>query len=689
MSEQICRFCHRYVQLAYYCEECGSNCCSDCLHEQHIDYFACQNCSSKNINISGSEKKKVCNDCGSDIIIQVNQLIKSCPKCKSHQIINIYEKKEELEKRFLELIKKTRLYIEPLKEILNKLYMLQQKLKKARDPPYKCYHYPKMESDLLALFKLFQYIHNTLFEKINVHFYQLNQNQEHFFDTYSQPNSNITIIEGIFENLIRSYDSINEFITNNINTFNRSIESMLANLKFIDKIILFFKSYKKLLNIAEKEKPVFAIYAKLAHGLDTQEKYKKDKGILFITNLDLSFVHEHGIIKKKKELIFKAPVGDLTRIREKGKLFKKLYIEFAYGKYEFSLPPKTISKVIEYILLARTFDETTIYDEKTAIKLQRIDINLNDLEIFIEESINSFFSLKCQYNKSSENVYNYKQTNLAQNIKTHPNQVQNVSSQNPSQFFQNQNQNRVNSWPKEQFNPYYNNTNFPGSGGFYPRNNFPPNNQPSGSYSPGATNQVYPPRSDEMSFFKQNFNNPNRLQNYVPRRFPGYNPEFSNFENRNTLMKKLMQSQKSNNSFVDQFNSLNFNEFNERNDLLNDDARYQDYNKNHLNDLFDSNYTSTQNPHRYKRKLFKFNKEKQKKMVELDKERYSLKQTLKKLDKKFDQGIISEVDYFKNFKNLQKEIYLTDKKIQSIKESLEDIEEIKKNSKNFDKNRFY
>ncbi len=42
MSEphfQICRFCQRNVKLAYYCESCGTSCCSDCLHEEKIKSF--------------------------------------------------------------------------------------------------------------------------------------------------------------------------------------------------------------------------------------------------------------------------------------------------------------------------------------------------------------------------------------------------------------------------------------------------------------------------------------------------------------------------------------------------------------------------------------------------------------------------------------------------------------------------
>ena len=111
-----------------------------------------------------------------------------------------------------------------------------------------------------------------------------------------------------------------------------------------------------------------------------------------------------------------------------------------------------------------------------------------------------------------------------------------------------------------------------------------------------------------------------------------------------------------------------------------------DYNRNHLTDLFDSEYNHPNNSYRYKRKLFKLDKEKHEKMTELSKERYSLKETLKKLDAKFDQGIISEVDYFKTFKNLQKEIYLIEKKIQNLQENLEEVEELKRSSRSFKRN---
>ncbi|KKM07813.1 hypothetical protein LCGC14_1730190, partial [marine sediment metagenome] len=564
MSDQVCRFCQRYVKLSYYCEECGTTCCSDCLHEKKVELYTCQECDSKNIDTSSS--KKVCNECGNETLVKRTQHLKICPKCGSPKILNIYEKKEDLEREFLELIKKSRLFVNPLREVLGKLLFLRKKIKKAREPPIKCFHYPKMESDILALFKLLIYVQNTLVDKINAHFHQLILYKEYFFDIFAQPNTNIPIIEGILDNLLRSYSSINDFVLNNVETFNISIETLEQNINFIDKISLYFFNYQKFLNLAEKEKPVYAIYAKLVNGLDTEARYKKDKGSLFITNLDLSFVHEYGVRKKKQTLIFKAPVQDLIRIKEKGKLFKKLYLEFEYGKYEFSFPTKSISRVIEYILLARTFEEVTVFDSKSAANLQKIDIDLNELVDFIEESINSFFSLKCQYNKNNENLNGY--NNGYQKVPIHSNNVPNVINPNSYQ-------------PSPNYNSNFRQTGFNQS----PTQNF--NNPYIPPYPTTRIESINPVQSE---FYIQNLHNPNRFQNYNTHEARNGN----NFEDQYAVLKRVEEHQRNPQQFS---NQQNYNS-------LNDKFRFQENGKNHLSGFFNSEGILPKR-HSYKKKSFK------------------------------------------------------------------------------------
>ncbi|NVM46085.1 MAG: hypothetical protein HWN79_14305 [Candidatus Lokiarchaeota archaeon] len=687
MSEQhfqICRFCQRNVKLAYYCEECGTSCCSDCLHEEKIDSYLCQDCNSKNIFVPESGNKKTCNDCGAENIVRSNQLLKSCPKCHSHQIINIYEKKEDLEKIFMELIKDSRSFMDPLRELVNSLYTLKQKILDARAPPVKCFHYPTMELDLLALFKLFIYAKETLIEKIRNFIQHLSINKEYFFDIYAQQNSNIRIIEDILENLNRSYNSINDFIENNVNTINTSVVNLSKNLVFIDKITFYFKNYIKFLNLAEEEKPVYAIYAKLANGLNTEDKYKKNKGILFITNFDLSFVREQGKRKKKQEGIFKAPVKDLTKVQIRGKLFKKLYIEFPYGRYEFTLPPNSLSRVLDYLLLARSFDETVIYDKLAAKKLYNVEIDLSDISNYIEETINSFFSLKCQYNNVNSN-----------NKMAEYNVVSSMFNQNPNNLqsrppFQNQNQ---------IMKPYNNNLPFSP----YQNNNRISNQRMGQIQTPedlnyyGNTMRHYlPPNYNQDEFFLQNFYNTNRIQNYEPKQFnSGFNNSVSDIDQKNLLMRKLEQLQRYDRSFPTRNGIHNYNEF------FSDPTQYkpqrksrsmpqyQEFSRNHLSDLFGSDYGSYHPSESSNYHSRKESKTRRKKMFNLEKEKYSLEETLKLLDDKFESGDISEIDYFKNFKNLQKEIYIIEKNIEAMDSDMEDEEFLRGSSKKFDRKSYY
>ncbi|TFG02444.1 MAG: hypothetical protein EU539_13100 [Promethearchaeota archaeon] len=688
---QLCRFCQRNVKLAYYCEECGASCCSDCLHDERIDYFICQDCDSKNIEFFDSEGKKKCKDCESENITKVTQHLKSCPKCHSHKILNIYEKKEELEQKFLELIKETRSFIKPLRDVINELYVLRHKIKIARTPPIKCYHYPKMESELLTLFMNLKFIKDTLLEKINTHFRHLALNKEFFFDIYNQPNSNIRIIESILDNLCRSHESIEKYIHETIEEVREKIEGFNKKLKFIEKIKKLFLPYKRFLNLAEDEKPVYAIKTTLTNGLDNHKRLKKSGGILFITNYDLSFVHEYGLIKKKQELIFKAPVEDLINIKDKGKIFKKLFVQFDYGKYEFSFPSNLISKIIDYIVLARKFQEKNIFDEKSDRKLQEMDIELNDLIKYIEEGINSFFSLKCKYNKKlnvDQKKEREKDNNYNPNTQPMPYQCQNMSYYDPQ---------RSPTLPPPNLgsNPphYYANSN-PPSNIFIPQGKNPQNyNYHWHQGNPGSVN------FEQSRFYPQSIYNPYRFQNYRPDQslnYEQYSPNQRSFpydnnydmDERNILMKRLESLQKNRQPVSSFMNNELFTQIPrhdtfdypyDKHNISQTNQFFHDIQRNHLSEFFDANDPSLKNPNDMDGNIFEKNNEDHQKMMELKKEQYSLKKTLKELESKFERGVISEVDYFRTFKNLQKDIYTIEKKLKSLSDKMENDQFLRKN----------
>ena len=65
---QVCHFCQRTIKLAYYCEDCGTSCCSDCLNEEKIETLSCHDCNSQKIDTTKG-KKFTCEDCGSENIV--------------------------------------------------------------------------------------------------------------------------------------------------------------------------------------------------------------------------------------------------------------------------------------------------------------------------------------------------------------------------------------------------------------------------------------------------------------------------------------------------------------------------------------------------------------------------------------------------------------------------------------------
>ena len=117
--------------------------------------------------------------------------------------------------------------------------------------------------------------------------------------------------------------------------------------------------------------------------------------------------------------------------------------------------------------------------------------------------------------------------------------------------------------------------------------------------------------------------------------------------------------------------------------------QYNEYSRNHLSELFNNDNMSNQPIDLPKPNSKKMNKMRRKKMFELEKEKYSLEETLKTLESKFESGNISEIDFFKNFKNLQKDFYTIEKSIESIDEEMQEEDFLRRNAKKFDRKRYF
>jgi len=208
--------------------------------------------------------------------------------------------------------------------------------------------------------------------------------------------------------------------------------------------------------------------------------------------------------------------------------------------------------------------------------------------------------------------------------------------------------------------------------------------------------QKLSPNYNQNEFFLQNLYESGRIQNYDPiRPTSGYKNKFSDAEEKNFLMRKLEQSQRygapsSNPLNRNKFDELSYEPaYNRLNERFRQMPQYNEYSRNHLSELFNNDNMSNQPNDLPRLNSKKMNKSKRKKMFELEKEKYSLEETLKTLESKFESGNISEIDFFKNFKNLQKDFYTIDKTIETIDEEMQEEDFLRRNAKKLDRKRYF
>ncbi len=627
---QLCRFCEKTTKLTYYCESCGSSCCSDCLFEKQIDYYTCYAC-KKEVQVEKKEDKLVCKECGKEQISMGIKYKKACPKCKSINILNIYEKKESLEQHFLKYIKDVRKFAQPFLDLKKRLEDTREHIRKARDPPILCYHYPTMESEMVMLFKKFNDVVNSLLDRINMHLHHFSLNQDYFFDIYSQPNSSLSVIQDILNNLDRSYKGIDEYISSNVKEITKKLDKIDKDLKIVDYVTKYFLYFAKDLKLAREEKPVYAIAAKLDNGYNPQPLSRPTRGYLFITNLDISFIHTHKINKRRTKLILKIPIKDLQDIKPTTAKFKKrkIYLEFTYGQYEFLIRAEAIAKLIECIILAPQFGENIKLNKDAAEKLQRMVLDINNIVNFIEEAINSFFSLKCRYNQKVGDRIPVTIDNNSFSSFQRPNfqtNTQQMINNSPSSMYSCSQNQQIHQAPVAE-NQFIINNQRPHYSGF-------------GAYSPNMN-------EDKSVLIRQlgRQQGTSRVQQSSPPS-GGYSNGIYSSEAIDEIPYPY------NNEW---FHKAGLNRNPKPNDAPYIHPTYENYNKYHLSDYF------VPNPR---------GEDVGKKMRVLKKEQFNLNNTLSKLEARFEQGLLPEDEYFNIYGNIQKRIASIEKQIELLKNDL-------------------
>jgi len=607
MSEghtQLCPSCQRSTHLNHYCESCQSSFCSDCIKEIQKELLICSNCGSEDIS-RNKEGILKCDKCFGQNTTKVYKNVKICPKCNSSLIVKVFDKKKQINDKYIQLIRNTRAFIVPFREVINNLSLLRNKLKKVREPPFRCYHFPSLEAELIVVYRLFLHVKREVYENIKREYNHIFMNKNYFVDISKQSNTNIPIIAGILENLNHEHKSLSVFIENNLKKISEKIQEIDAKIEFLEDIRKNFLKFNEIIEFTRDEKALYGLRCKMARGINPMNEYSNEKGTLLISNLYIYFIRENGLLKKRVEFIFKIPHEEFKRIEITGKVRKRLYMEFVYGKYFFAINSSKRNSVIDYIENARVFDENQKYDFESGKSLMLIKLDIKDLIDLIETNISYLLNLKCNQNLNYLPGYqvNYEDNYNRPQQSHYPQQTY----PQPSRNLQNQNN----------FN--------------YNENNVLMRNL--GDYQ-GSSNSQYPPNLP-----------PNTYQNQNPASFRPNHFQRNNY-----------------NANLESRNSINPNELNYQ--FLNQRLEY-----------------SNRPEYRESKKNVYFNN--RSRLLELEKEEFSLNQTLKLLDKKFQKSEISDVDYFRTYRTYQQELYVIQRKIQDIKQEITEEEALQKFSTEF------
>jgi len=426
-------------------------------------------------------------------------------------------------------------------------------------------------------------------------------------DIFSQSHDNISVIEGILANLNYEQQTLADFIETNLKKINESMQEIENKLDFIEEIQNRFQKFCNIIDFTRNEKALYALKCKMSKGYNLKTELSNKRGSLLISNFNIYFVHEYGVIRKKANLLFKITHDEFKRIKIIGTLRKRLYMEFVYGRYYFAVNSAKRNNVIDYIENARIFDENHIYDLESANELIAIKLTLKDLHDFIEQNISFLLSLICNQN----NFYQPLPYNSINQSEYNLNHGQNYRFANPNpNYATGYHRAPVNGMDHIQNDLYFNENNY--------ISKKLRETQVHQSQYPPPTN-TSPPYRQDVCFpqFIQVQNNP-------------YNQRYPNT-----------------NSFFDQNSPMQ---------QSNTGNEYQ----------FDNSQPS----------LIHQTKNKKTQLLELQKEEYSLQQTIKVLDRRFEEGSISDVDYLKTYRRYQRDLYIIQRKIEDLKKDIEEEDEI-------------
>jgi len=636
---EVCPICGEKPNLTYICEDCHEIFCEDCVDLHGEDSLVCIQCESADIHFD-KHRRPFCRECGCHDMRNIKKLNPTCRICESENVVLIEDKQKHLIEEFKTIIKDTRAFIRPLEDMVERLTHYRHNLYQLRKEYPQCHHYPTLENDAIVNFKLFDKAKNTLYEHVNRFFQEIQHNINYIAEIQVTHPNNLPYISDILKHLERERKKVTGLSINNVEIIDKRIAPEEEKIVFMETMQGIFNLFIGKLQLESDEKIVFALKCKLSAGTSKKKDYSSKNGTILITSKRLYFYHEQGVFQKRIVELFSVKLSDLQQAGVKGRLKKKVSLEFLNSMYKFSISKDNREELINWIAKARNFNAKNSSDETSFKNLTKYKLNTKlfreDLENTIYELIGYHGSYVDNPNSNPNNhtihssMYRRKglpgsRANLDQDSRFKPMNIQKIS---PNQE-EITNQNRYGSYSKN-----YENS----------QNNVM---TPAGHYG-------YP-HDHTVPFKSQNFN-----QNKPNSEQYSNSCQSNEFSSQNLSMGLGSQ-----NNF-DQASMSNPQYFN------NGANNYGFKNQQTPNCTHPSNMNNFYTNHNEELNL-------RKQVDKLHQEDYALSQTITMLEQRSDKGMINNIEFVKSYQQLQREKFTIQNKINDIEKFLSEKNNMRNN----------
>jgi hypothetical protein len=421
---EICPFCQENLNISYICENCHEMFCGDCVVIKTESQMVCWQCGEKDAVVDRHGNVH-CKSCGNTELRTINELIPTCPNCESTSVVKIEEKQEDLLNEYKTIISDSRTFIHPLEQMANRINNFRNDLFQLRQDYPQCFHYPTLESEAQVVFKMFDGAKATLYDHVTRFFQEIQRNIHYINEIKITHPSNLAYISEILQYFSREQEKVMDTGATVLAPLEKKMLPLESKIDFMQNVQTKFNPFLGKMNLEPEERIVFAIKCKLSTGTAKSGSgssgqdgdglsgsgLNNKNGTILITSKRLYFYHQQGVFKKRTVELFSVQLSDLQYAGVKGKLTKKVSLEFLNSMYKFSISKDNREKLVEWIEKAQNFGTAILQNDNNFKSFTKYKIHS---KVFREELENAIYELigfhgskiSSNYSNSSAEIVN-------------------------------------------------------------------------------------------------------------------------------------------------------------------------------------------------------------------------------------------------------------------------------------------